>query len=498
MALLRIASGENKEKIYPLGSEKLVMGRDCEEIPILDQGVSRQHAEIFRIDEMYFIRDLESRNGTFVNENRIDDSWLLRTGDRIHVGNTVLIFEDRFARPRDSRIVRFGDTADTPGSTVSIKLGTGLGEPAASAEQDEEHVRLKVLYKISRYLGTGEDLNQTMQEIAREMSHALNADHVYLFAFDTEHEDQDEEFRLVAAYDRRPVDDLSVSRSTLRRVRSEGRPILSSDAMLDERFSAQQSIVVKKIKSLLSVPLLVMNKPVGAFYASNSKLSEAFSAEDLELATTIGMLVGNALEMWEVLERQGSLYRNVLKTLSEVAEMRTPELRGRSERVAMYSAAMARALGYSDHKTRLLWIAGLLHDIGAIALTEEELKNALNLEQRKAKLTSDLLGKLPELSEVAPAIRHHSERTDGSGFPQGLSDNDIPLEAQIVGIACIFDDLLTHGGDEGQELSTKEALIRVRDLAEKKFSVPVINSLLIAYRRGMLFKEDTHLFTRGI
>ena len=500
MALLRILSGENQGKIYEIKDDKLIVGRDSEHIPVMDQGVSRQHAELFRIGEMVFIRDLESRNGTFVNEERIEDSEVLRTGDRIHVGNTVMVFEDRFARPQDSRIIRFGDSIEKAGSTISIRLPADDGKDVPKAADEEDHSRLQVFYGISRTLGTGENPSQVLNDIAKEMCEALDADHVYLFAFEEVPEDgsDKEEFRLVADYDKRPVSDLAVSRTILRQVRDEVRGVLSSDAMLDDRFSATQSIVMKQIKSLLCVPLMVMNKPVGAFYASSSKRTEVFSAEDLELATTIGMLVGNAMEMWEIVEKQGSLYRNVLKTLATASEMRTPKSKGKSERVATFSAAIARGLGLTNDEARSLWIAGLLHDIGAIAVGQDELEKAVNIEERKIKLAVELLEKLPELKDFATAITHHNERVDGSGFPDGLKGDNVPREAEVVGVACVFDDLLNHGAEDGGELTVKEALIKVRDLAGKKFSTTVVNGLLIAYRRAHLFQEDEALFSTGL
>lgn len=502
MALLRILSGDNQGKIHEVKEEKLVVGRDSEQVPVLDQGVSRQHAEVFKIGEMFFIRDLGSRNGTFVNDKRIEDAEVLRAGDRIHVGNTVMAFEDSFAKPADSRIIRFGDSVDKPGSTISIRLSsvTETAVPAATPEVPAatEHARLETFYKISRILGTGETPRDVLEQIAREMCEALDADHVYLFGFDAEEGDGAEEFPLVAAFDKRPASDLAVSRSILQRVRDEKQPVLSSDAMLDDRFSQAQSVVMKQIKSLLCVPLLVMNNTVGAFYATSSKRTEVFSAEDLELATTMGMLVGNAMEMWEILERQGSLYRNTLKTLSSAAEMRIPQNKGKAERVATFAAAISRGLGLGNERTRSLWIAGLLHDIGAIALSEDELKKAVNLEERKIKLAAELLEKLPQLQEFASAITHHNERVDGSGFPEGLEGDAVPREAQIVGLACVFDELLSGGGDDGGELTVKEALMKVRDIAGKKFSNGIVNGLLIAYRRNILFEEDEQLFSRQL
>ena len=186
MALLRIIAGENKDLIYPLESEKLILGRDSEDIPILDQGVSRSHAEIFRIGEMYFIRDLGSRNGTFVNDRRIDDQDLLRAGDHIHLGNTELVFEDRFARDQDSRIVRFSDVVENQGSTLSIQLSSDEHEGVQERKttKGDEHHRLQTLYRMSRILGTGEGMEETMHQLAEELSGALNADHVYIFAFE--------------------------------------------------------------------------------------------------------------------------------------------------------------------------------------------------------------------------------------------------------------------------------------------------------------------------
>src|SRR4029450_758803 len=86
-------------------AETLVLGRDVPEgdksIQVLDQGISRRHAEIFRIGEMYFIRDLESRNGTFVNEKGVT-AEILRVGAETRVGTPVLVFEDRLAHLKDS------------------------------------------------------------------------------------------------------------------------------------------------------------------------------------------------------------------------------------------------------------------------------------------------------------------------------------------------------------------------------------------------------------
>ncbi|MGE3164189.1 MAG: HD domain-containing phosphohydrolase [Planctomycetota bacterium] len=488
MALLRVTQGELAGKTFPLTGEKMVIGRESDVLPVLDQGVSRQHAEIFHIGELYFIRDLGSRNGTFLNENRVADQDVLRHGDRVHVGNTVMVFEDSHAQRSDSRVIRYGDSVDKPGSTLSLNLPTD--RPPKMPARGAETTRLQALYQVSRILGTGDDPRTIFENVVREMSEILNSDHVYLFEY---HRDGETEFTARAHFDRIPASDVIVSRSILRRVRDEGRPVLSKDALLDERFSSADSIIAQQLKSILCVPLLVANRPIGAIYATNTKISEAFSPEDLEFAAIIGMIVGNALEMWEVIANQGRAYRDVLKIISSVAEFREAADRGRSERVATYAAAIARELGHTPKEIRNIWVAAMLHDVGAIALSEQEIQNAVNLEQRKAKLARELLERTPELAEVAPIILGHTERLDGSGFPEGASGDAVDRRAQIVGLACELEQLLTHGESSG-ELSAKRAMVRIRDVAEAKFLPEVVRALLRAYRSGALFQADKTLF----
>ena len=94
MPTIRIKTGANAGQVFEVGEAPLIVGRDDRaEIQVLDQGISRRHAEVFRMGEMYFIRDLDSRNGTFVNEERVKEE-LLRDGDEVRIGSTILVFDD--------------------------------------------------------------------------------------------------------------------------------------------------------------------------------------------------------------------------------------------------------------------------------------------------------------------------------------------------------------------------------------------------------------------
>ena len=97
MSVIRVKNGPDKGKTIEVGPESITIGRDATEtLQVLDQGASRRHAEIFKIGEMVFIRDLNSKNGTFVNDERIHET-LLQIGDKIKIGTTVLVFDEGMA-----------------------------------------------------------------------------------------------------------------------------------------------------------------------------------------------------------------------------------------------------------------------------------------------------------------------------------------------------------------------------------------------------------------
>ena len=140
MPVLRIKSGTNSGNVYDLSDAKVVIGRDRSgEMQILDQGVSRRHAEVFRIGELFFISDLDSRNGTFVNSEKVSEV-VLRFGDQIQIGNTVIVFEDRLARFKDSQEILTADedqSVPNPSSTLQISLSDTMLGPGASASDTE-------------------------------------------------------------------------------------------------------------------------------------------------------------------------------------------------------------------------------------------------------------------------------------------------------------------------------------------------------------------------
>jgi putative nucleotidyltransferase with HDIG domain len=136
------------------------------------------------------------------------------------------------------------------------------------------------------------------------------------------------------------------------------------------------------------------------------------------------------------------LNEDLLVALAEVIDLRDPFTLGHSQYVTRYSVLIAKKLGLSSENLDLIRNAGLLHDIGKIGIPDAILmkpfpltKKEFQIIQQHTILGSDILKKAHSLKHLAPIVRHHHERYDGTGYPDRIKGNDIPIEARIIAIA---------------------------------------------------------------
>jgi putative two-component system response regulator len=142
---------------------------------------------------------------------------------------------------------------------------------------------------------------------------------------------------------------------------------------------------------------------------------------------------------------------SVILSLALTVEARDPYTEGHCERLAEYGAVLGVALGLPDEDIATLRRGGFLHDIGKIATPDAILRKPGPLtedEYRRMKehtvVGERLCGNLRVLSRVRPIVRHHHERLDGTGYPDGLRGDQIPLLAQIIGIVDVYDAMTTE------------------------------------------------------
>ena len=157
-------------------------------------------------------------------------------------------------------------------------------------------------------------------------------------------------------------------------------------------------------------------------------------------------------------------YVSVLQRIIRFAETRDKHSKGSSERVGRLAEAMATQMGLDDEKVRLMNLAGQLRDIGMLAISENLTGRRMALGgrdframQKHADISYEMLKPLDSLKDILPAIRHHHERMNGTGYPNGLAGDKLPLEARILAVADSY-DAMTHDRPHRQAISPLEAM----------------------------------------
>jgi len=199
---------------------------------------------------------------------------------------------------------------------------------------------------------------------------------------------------------------------------------------------------------------------------------------------------------------EGGIYgkRNGLSAvyaLVSVVEARDPYVYGHSRRVNAYAVALAEAVGLSPDEVSKVSTAALLHDIGKIGIPDKVLNkkgklNGENWEAIKAhpRLGANIVGNIPNLVPCASGILHHHERWDGSGYPEGLKGEEIPIESRILAIADTF-EAMTSARPYRPALSREEVVKELSKSAGSKFDPKLVEVFLGLIEAGFPVEVKT-------
>ncbi len=477
MSFLRIRTGPNKGKTFEVKDAVITIGRDeSQTIQILDQGVSRMHAEIFQLGGMCFVRDLNSTNGTFVNSVRVTEE-ALKAHDELLIGTTVLVFEDTLHQSREGG--EFGEKTSGDSSTsIGIVKEQKAEERKAQAAGAVDTRTVDLTQSLGRVLSSTHDFFEGARKALLEIARVIQAEDAYFFL--TERGTG----RIIPAASLEKGTDPSerkVSRTIARRILQTGHPLMTTDAAVDERFSLSESVVLRRIKSVIAAPLLVRDRTEGVLYFHTNRAVGPFSSADLDLVTAASLQLSVALTSHLVTERLRAAMFSVVRALVGAIEARFPGKQGHSERVAQYAVAMAEQLGLTPDELHRLRLAALLHDAGKI-LT---LGKADAAPADHVVAAEKVLAGIEGADDLLPAIKYHHELADGSGFPFGIKNDETPLMARILVVANAFDNLgLTKAGPGGVP---GDPLTAMSQESGKLYDADVVRALLICHRTGTLY-----------
>ena len=295
-ARLILVTGEGPAE-YALAAFNTLGRHPDNTVQLLDRIVSKEHCRITRGPHGgYVLRDIGSLNGSFVNGERVTERRL-STGDKISLGNTVLEFVDDNEDQQQKPVRNVTMMTDQVQSQVRSRVDASTRFLPATEIHNTESLRadyekLRVAHELSQKLSVGTDLDVLLQKIVDETFQLIRADRAVILLFDSD--TQKLEPRYVKQ--KRENEEIQLSSSVLGEVINNKRAVLSSDAMLDERFKAAKSIIMQGIRSTMCVPLLFGDTLVGAMHMDSMLTTGAFTEKDLTLFQGIATQAAIAIE----------------------------------------------------------------------------------------------------------------------------------------------------------------------------------------------------------
>jgi putative nucleotidyltransferase with HDIG domain len=244
------------------------------------------------------------------------------------------------------------------------------------------------------------------------------------------------------------------------------QPSVVDDTELDLDFASWRELARKfGIRSAIGCPIMDGDgHPYGCLMVY-SKVPSAFQSPEVQLFDSLAKEIGFGLrsidrqkklddEIHEkelIQERLASALRATIEAMSRTMEWRDPYTAGHQKRVAAISTAIARKMGFDNDAVQALYMAGMVHDIGKMAVPSEILTKPSHLTELEMQMVQghvesgyQILKDIPFPWPIAEMVRQHHERLDGSGYPRGLKGDEISLQARILAVADTIEAMATH------------------------------------------------------
>ena len=294
MLILTVLQGPDKGRRFEPGDEPQLIGRSSEAIPTTDQTISRCHCELTPDDSRWYINDLDSANGTYVNGLRVTGRRRLEPGDQILTGNTLFLFgveapNNHALEPPVTKKEEMDISVErvVPSNDSSIIMA--VPDPSEASA-----VQLKLLYELTQLIGSPVNRQQLLEQVMRLIFDHFHADRGCILLRDEHNKRLNP---VLVQY--RPSESeqarIPASRTIVQHVMQKGEGVLSSNAMVDSRFARGDSIRDMAIRSALCVPIKFKDRLFGVIHLDSQMVNYTFTEDHLLLLTAVGVHTGLAL-----------------------------------------------------------------------------------------------------------------------------------------------------------------------------------------------------------
>jgi len=400
-----------------------------------------------------------------------------------------------FGRRRTAEV---GGDASTIETVVSRRIvpsrvdwleASARGDQGALLDRVQRH--LTTLHAVAEMLSRAHDVTGLSDAIVEAVLEVTGADRAALLV--TGPEGSGAALEPVAALGRDDAP-FTVSRTIVAEVVGQGVSVSAHDAAADPRFQPGASVVRQQVRSVMCVPLRTADAILGALYVDSLSGAGRFSDADLELLAAVGNQAGVALHRVRLMGDLERLFLDTVKAIAATVDAKDGYTHRHSERVAAFTERIGAALDLSADALHTAGLAALLHDVGKIAVPDSILNKAGRLSAEEFEMVKQhpalgarILGNIqgPAATAIIPGVRSHHEKWDGTGYPDGLKGEAIPLVGRLIGVAD-FLDALTSARAYRAGVPVAEAVRLLREGAGAHFDPHIVEVVEALQSRGLL------------
>ncbi len=499
MAIAIITRGQQAGRRITIVHWPATIGRDAGSIiPIDDGRVSRYHARIKKRDQLYILEDLDSKNGTWLNGDKVINS-VINSGDKILVGDTEIVFLtpeaqiDLATELLDLDHMAIGADFDEISGPIEI---SALQDGAGSAQ--------------ARRLGS--DLELSSQALSAEILSKIFDAHSNIIATDG--------LKECCASVLKGIHFLypDVSRSVIflwSRASRKLLPVSSRHTAKQSKFffskRAIEGVIARKQGVILSpqtsgtthvarhrfiLPMLHQGELLCLVHFEVDNIAAGAPPSSTDAVRFLLERAAPSIDAFSLRQDLDNYSVGMIEAMIATLEAKDTYTHGHSERVSRYSMAIAEEMNLDREVKKLLLMSALCHDIGKIGIPDAILRKAALLnpdeyEEMKQHpvIGANIVSHLPNVKRFISGIKYHHEKWDGSGYPDGLAGEDIPFFGRIVAVADVFDAMVSGRSYSGflDESDAVDRLVSEKEL----FDPDVVTAFTKAWSSGRLTQKTS-------
>ncbi len=499
MAIAILTRGKTSGRRVTIVQWPATIGRDPTSVlHVDDEGVSRYHARIKKRDKLYIIEDLQSKNGTYLNGENISNC-IISSGDRVLVGDTEFIFLtpetqvdlaseiaelEHFAMAEDIDDIggsfSMSEKIDGNASPASRRIGSDIEVHGASLTSEI----LSKIFELQANILSSDDVKECCANILKGL-HALSAkvSRSVLFIWSPNSK------RLIplAVRHSKSAAKFYFSRRALEDViaRKRGTIIAPNDG---------NSTAVSRHRILL--PIMHLGMVLGVIHLEIDEVALLVSEDTVQPMRFLIERVAPSIDSFMLRQDLENFSVGMIEAMIATLEAKDTYTHGHSERVSRYSLAIADQMNLDREVKRLLLMSAICHDLGKIGVPDAILRKASLLtadEYEEVKqhptIGANIVAHLPNAKRFLSGVKYHHEKWDGSGYPDGLAGEDIPFFGRIIGVADVFDAMISGRSYSG----FLDATDAVEKLGNEKelFDPDILAAFTAAWEAGTLTQKTS-------